>query len=132
MPEANIKPKVLIVEDDESSVFILSFLLEKQGFQVIWAADGSEGLEVARQAMPDLILLDLWLPRMDGYAVAQALRDMPLFAHVPILAVTSLPIMDDLGRALASGCNDYIEKPIDEHSLITKIKQHWPPHSTER
>ena len=117
-------PTILVIEDDEQSRFILTVMLKNQGFQVLQACDGYAGLEAARQAQPDLILLDILLPGLDGYAVAHALRDDPKFANTPILAETSLPMMGNRDRALAAGCTDYIEKPIDEEILITKIKQY--------
>ncbi|MBI5958154.1 MAG: response regulator [Chloroflexi bacterium] len=119
-----MKTRILIIEDDEQSRYLLSVILEHHGYQVIQACDGYEGIEAAKQARPALILLDLLLPGLDGYAVAQKLRRDSAFTRVPILAVTAIPMMSNHKRALAAGCTDYIEKPVDQNFLIDRIKEH--------
>lgn len=124
-------PTILIVEDDEENMYVLTVMLRPYGYQLIQARDGYQGLEATRQAKPDLILLDLLLPGLDGYTVAQQLRNDPAFANVPIIAVSSLPLLSNEKRALAAGCNDYLEKPIDRDILIAKVQEYLTPTSDQ-
>jgi len=116
--------KILVIEDNEQNMYLVNFILEKYGYQVIQASDGVEGILQARQQQPDLILLDIQLPIMDGYAVARELRKIELLAKAPIVAVTSYAMPGDRENALAAGCSGYIEKPIDLDTFITQIEQY--------
>jgi CheY-like chemotaxis protein len=107
----------------------MRFLLEKHGFAVADASSGRLGLEMARRLRPDLILLDIQLPEMDGYAVAAALRMLEDQRATPIVAVTSHAMVGDREKALASGATDYIEKPIDPDTFVGRIRKHLPPGS---
>lgn len=113
--------KVLLIEDNEQNRYLATFLLESHGYHVVAADDGALGVATARQLLPDLILLDIQLPRMDGYAVAQALRELPELRDTPIVAVTSYAMVGDREKALASGCNGYIEKPINPDTFVAEI-----------
>ncbi len=104
---------ILLIEDNEHNRYLASFLLHARGWEVICAEDGPTGLRYAQNKTPDLILLDIQLPGMDGYAVAQELRKHAKLLLVPIVAVTSYAIPGDREQCLAAGCNGYIEKPID-------------------
>jgi CheY-like chemotaxis protein len=115
---------ILIIEDNEQNLYLMRFLLERHGFTVVAATDGREALEVAEQVKPDAILLDIQLPTMDGYAVASALRENTAVARVPIIAVTSYAMVGDRERVLAAGATDYIEKPIDPDTFVSRISQH--------
>lgn len=115
---------ILVIEDNEQNMYLVNFILEKYGYQVIQASDGVEGISQARQQKPDLILLDIQLPIMDGYAVARELRKIEWLAKVPIVAVTSYAMPGDQENALAAGCWGYIEKPIDPDTFITQIEQY--------
>ena len=117
--------KILVIEDNEQNMYLVNFILEKYGYQVIQASDGVEGILQARQQQPDLILLDIQLPIMDGYAVARELRKIELLAKAPIVAVTSYAMPGDRENALAAGCSGYIEKPIDPDTFITQIEQYF-------
>jgi CheY-like chemotaxis protein len=119
-----MKRTVLIIEDNEQNLYLATFLLEKQGFEVVPARSGPEGIELAARIQPDLILLDIQLPQMDGYAVASALRLNAALEGVPIVAVTSYAMVGDRERTLAAGCNDYIEKPINPDRFISQIETH--------
>ena len=116
---------VLVIEDNEQNLYLVTYILEKNGCEVVQARDGREGIAVAERRTPDLILLDIQLPGMDGYAVAQALRSNPVLARVPIVAVTSYAMTGDRERALAAGCSGYIEKPINPDTFMTDLSRHF-------
>jgi two-component system, cell cycle response regulator DivK len=117
-----MKPKILIIEDNEQNRYLATFLLEKAGYAVIPASDGKLGIELAGQALPRAILLDIQLPTMDGYAVARALRSNPELNHIPIVAVTSYAMPGDREKALGAGCNGYLEKPINPETFVAEIE----------
>jgi len=100
-----MKDKILLIEDNEQNRYLVTFLLETNGYEVISAADGALGIELAGQFLPRLILLDIQLPTMDGYAVARELRNNAALKNIPIVAVTSYAITGDREKALSSGCN---------------------------
>lgn len=118
-----MKPKVLLIEDNAQNRYLTTFLLEQHGYTVLEASDGPAGIELARTFQPDLILLDIQLPSMDGYAVARALRSLDSMRLVPIVAVTSYAMVDDREKALESGCNGYIEKPIDPETFVPDLER---------
>jgi two-component system, cell cycle response regulator DivK len=121
-----MKSTVLLIEDNEQNIYLATFLLRTGGFEVVQARNGVEAIFSARQAVPDLILLDIELPGMDGYAVARELRQQHSLASVPIVAVTSYAMVGDREKALAAGCTDYIEKPINPDTFVTQVTQHLP------
>jgi len=116
-----MKPKILLIEDNEQNRYLATFLLEKHGCSVIHATDGPAGVEMAAAQPFDLILLDIQLPVMDGHAVAHAIRSHATLKHVPIIAVTSYAMAGDREKALAAGCNGYIEKPIDPDKFVAQV-----------
>jgi two-component system, cell cycle response regulator DivK len=118
-----MKTKVLVIEDNEQNMYLVNFILEFQGYEVIQARNGSDGVSMAREHQPDLILLDIQLPIMDGYTVAREIRKIETMHNVPIVAVTSYAMPGDREQALAAGCNGYIEKPINPDTFIIEIKQ---------
>lgn len=115
---------LLIIEDNEQNLYLMRFLLEKNGFTIIEAENGREGIEKALRYHPRGILLDIQLPEMDGYAVASELREHTELEHVPIIAVTSYAMVGDKEKALASGATGYIEKPINPNSFVDEITQY--------
>lgn len=119
-----MKSTLLVIEDNEQNLYLATFLLEQNGFTVISARNGLEGIELAKRIRPALIILDIQLPEMDGYAVAQALRQNPALQDVPIVAVTSYAMVGDRERALAAGCNGYIEKPINPETFRSEIEKY--------
>jgi two-component system, cell cycle response regulator DivK len=119
---------ILIIEDNEQNLYLVTFILEKSGYRVFQARSGDEGVRMASVCEPDLILLDIQLPVMDGYTVARELRKIPSLAAIPIIAVTSFAMPGDREQALAAGCTGYIEKPIDPDTFITQVNQHLPSH----
>ena len=112
---------VLIIEDNEQNRYLLTFLLEQNGFRVVSAVDGASALELVPALMPDIILLDIQLPGMDGYEVAAALRAMAQIRDTPIVAVTSYAMVGDRERALSAGCSGYLEKPIDPDTFVAEV-----------
>jgi two-component system, cell cycle response regulator DivK len=127
-----MKPSVLLIEDNEQNRYLTTFLLERRGYEVTAAADGPLGVELAGRVLPELILLDIQLPTMDGYAVARALRENPALRDVPIIAVTSYAMPGDREKALAAGCDGYIEKPIDPETFVTEIERYRDETREER
>lgn len=116
-----MRTAVLLIEDNPQNRYLLTFLLEKHGFDISSAPDGPRGLELARVMTPDLVLLDIQLPTMHGYDVAAALRKEPSCRTVPIVAVTSYAMPGDRERAMAAGCTGYIEKPIDPDTFVDEV-----------
>ena len=120
---------VLLIEDNEQNRYLATFLLEHHGYRVISAADGPLGLELAPRLAPDLVLLDIQLPGMDGYSVARGPRALPELARTPIIAVTSYAMVGDREKSLAAGCTGYIEKPINPDTFVAEIERCAPPAS---
>lgn len=118
--------RILMIEDNAQNRYLAGFLLEASGWEMVHAEDGPSGLALARMVDPVLILLDIQLPGMDGYAVARALRADPRSAAVPIVAVTSYAMAGDRERCLASGCDGYIEKPIDPQTFVALVERFVP------
>ena len=117
-------PKVLIIEDNEQNMYLMKYLLEMNGFEVVSATTGQAGIAAAVELRPTVILLDIQLPIMDGYAVASELRQRPTIAETPIIVVTSYAMAGDRDRALASGATDYIEKPIDPATFVSQVSKY--------
>ena len=127
-----MKPRVLVIEDNDQNLYLVTFLLERHGLEVLAARDGRSGIEMASRVRPDLILLDIQLPLIDGYAVARAIRADPDLATLPIIAVTSYAMVGDRERCLDAGCTDYIEKPINAETFIQQVAGHLPPGAVTR
>lgn len=121
-----MKSKILLIEDNEQNRYLATFLLEQRGYEVISAETGPLGIDLAGKIVPDLILLDIQLPGMDGYAVARALKSDPRLDHIPIVAVTSYAMVGDKESVLAAGAEGYIEKPIDPETFVSRIEQFLP------
>jgi CheY-like chemotaxis protein len=119
-------PTILIIEDNEQNSYLERYILEKKGCAVVCAPDGLTGLSMAENESPDVILLDIQLPGMDGYEVAKRLRACPACASVPIIAVTSYAMAGDRERILAAGADDYMEKPIDPSSFAERVLAQVP------
>lgn len=115
--------RILLIEDNAQNRYLANFLLEARGWEIVHAEDGPTGVALAGQTDPALILLDIQLPGMDGYAVAQALRSDPKLQAIPIVAVTSYAMSGDRERCLAAGCNGYIEKPIDPQTFAGEVER---------
>lgn len=114
--------RILLVEDNEMIRDMLSERLERKGFEVYRAVDGLQGVEVARSEKPDLILLDMSLPVMDGWQAARQLKTNAETQAIPIIALTAHAIAGDREKTLAAGCDDYSTKPVDFPQLLVKIQ----------
>lgn len=114
---------ILLIEDNEQNRYLLTFLLEQRGHTVTSAVDGRAGIDMADSLKPDLILLDIQLPTMHGYDVAESLRKNEALKNTPIIAVTSYAMPGDREKALAAGCDGYIEKPIDPDTFGSEVEQ---------
>ena len=115
--------KILIIEDNDQNLYLETFILQKNGHEIIQARNGEIGIALAAETLPDLILLDIQLPGMDGYTVAEELRKNPSITDIPIVAVTSYAMTGDRERILESGCTGYIEKPIDPDTFHAEVIQ---------
>jgi two-component system cell cycle response regulator DivK len=115
---------ILLIEDNEQNRYLATFLLEKRGHTVLSASDGPNGIKQAGCILPQLILLDIQLPSMDGYAVARTLRENPALKTTPIVAVTSYAMPGDREKTIAAGCNGYIEKPINPDTFVAEIERY--------
>ena len=116
--------RILVVEDQEDNMQILRDLLSSVGYQIIEARDGEEGVRAASAESPDLILMDIQLPVLDGYETTRRIRTNPSLSSVPIIAVTSYALTGDETKALAAGCNDYVTKPYSPKALLAKIREY--------
>ncbi len=115
--------RILVVEDNEMNRDMLSRRLTRQGYGVIVACDGEEGLAMARTELPDLIIMDLSLPRVDGWEVTRRLKAEETTRDIPIIALTAHAMSTDRDKALAAGCNDFDTKPVDFERLIAKVRR---------
>jgi len=118
-----MKRTILLIEDNEQNRYLATFLLEQRGYKVITSEDGPRGIELAPILDPDIILLDIQLPLMDGYAVARALRGIDTLRNTPIIAVTSYAMVGDREKCLAAGCDGYLEKPINPDTFVADIER---------
>ena len=123
-----MKETILVIEDNEQNLYLTTFILIKNGYHVISARDGRKGIELANKIKPGLILLDIQLPVMDGYAVAKNLRSNHVLDDVPIVAVTSYAMAGDKEKILAAGCTGYIEKPINPDTFMAEIEEYLSDH----
>ena len=117
-----MKTKVLIIEDNEQNMYMLTFLLENENYEVVQAYNGTAGIEAAKNNKPDIILLDIQLPEMDGYSVAKKLRESTDLKDTPIITVTSYAMPGDKEKAIKSGATGYIEKPINPDTFIAQME----------
>ncbi len=115
-------PKILLVEDNEMNRDMLSRRLLKRGYEVSIAIDGAEGVRMVESEQPDLVLMDMSLPVMDGADATAAIRNNPLLRQVPILALTASAMAADREKALAAGCDDFDTKPVDLARLLEKVE----------
>jgi CheY-like chemotaxis protein len=118
--------EILYVEDNEDNVYMLKRRLERAGFQVVVAADGEQGVALARERRPDLILMDLSLPVLDGWEATRRLKGSEETRTIPIIALSAHAMPGDREKALEAGCDDYDAKPVNLPSLLAKIRALLP------
>lgn len=118
--------RILVVEDTEDNRQIIRDLLSSVGYDLIEAVDGAEGVALAQSQQPDLILMDIQLPQMDGYEATRQIRAIPQLERVPIIAVTSYALSGDEAKTREAGCDAYIAKPFSPRQLLAKIREFLP------
>jgi two-component system cell cycle response regulator DivK len=116
-------PKILIVEDDTMNREMLARRLDWEGYQVATAADGMQAVEMASSERPDLILMDVGIPVLNGWQATQQIKSQPETSHIPVIALTAYALTEDRAKALAAGCDDYETKPIDFPRLLHKMQR---------
>ena len=116
--------KILYVEDNPDNVYMLTRRLKKKGFELIIAGDGQEGIDKAIEESPDLILMDLSLPTMDGWTATAKIKEIEEVKDIPIIALSAHAMPEHRDRALKAGCSDYDTKPVDIKRLLSKIGQY--------
>jgi len=116
--------RILVVEDNEANLCLTRLILQKSGYLVIEARNGAKGVELALQEKPDLILMDIQLPDIDGLETTRRIRVSESDGQIPIIALTSYAMAGDREKALAAGCTGYIEKPINPETFLAKIEEY--------
>lgn len=115
--------KILVIEDNENNMYLMNFLLTKYGYEVVKAITGEEGVELAEKEKPDLILMDIMLPGIDGIEATRLIRELEIDKKAPIIAITSFAMSGDKEKLLANGCTGYIEKPINPETFMGEIEK---------
>lgn len=115
--------KILIIEDNDNNMYLISFILKQDGFYILEARTGIEGVETASREKPDLIIMDIQLPDINGLEATKQIRNTLANIEIPIVALTSYAMTGDREMALAAGCDGYIEKPIDPETFLSEIKK---------
>ena len=113
--------RVLIIEDDHENLALMSLIFERANFEVFKAVDGISGLEIARQEQPDIILLDLAIPNLDGWEVTRRIKENIITKNIPIIIVTALALSRDKKRAFEAGCDAYFVKPFNVTELMSEV-----------
>ena len=116
-------PSILLVEDNEFNRDMLSRRLQRKGFEVLLAVDGAQGIEVAKKQLPDLVLMDMDLPVVDGWEATRRLKADTATSNIPIIALTAHAQQSDCDRAYLSGCDDFATKPIEFAALLDKVSR---------
>jgi CheY-like chemotaxis protein len=124
--------RILLVEDNLANRRMAEFLLRSRGMIVIEATTGAEAVELARSERPDLVIMDVQLPGMDGFAATRAIKADPITRHIPVVAMTAYAMSGDRERAMAAGCDGYITKPIDTREFPVTIARYLAAHRDPR
>jgi two-component system, cell cycle response regulator DivK len=119
--------RILVIEDQEDNRRILRDLLSSVGYELIEAENGEDGVAAAAAERPDLILMDIQLPLLDGYEATRRIKAQPALSAIPIIAVTSYALSGDEDKARAAGCEGYVTKPFSPRELLAKIREYLPP-----
>ena len=118
-----MKKKILIVEDNPQNMKLMEMLLEAKGYILLEAIDGKQAMDVATTKRPDLIIMDIQLPKMSGLEVTKRLRQLPAFNHIPIIAITAYAMKGDKEKFIEAGCDAYLPKPINTRELPKVISE---------
>jgi two-component system cell cycle response regulator DivK len=118
--------RILVIEDQEDNRRIVRDLLTRVGYELIEAVNGEDGVKAAAAHVPDLILMDIQLPGIDGYETTRQIKAKPALKHIPIIAVTSYALSGDDVKAYEAGCNGYVAKPFSPRALLAKIREYLP------
>ncbi len=118
--------RILVVEDTEDNRRIIRDLLTSAGYELIEATDGAAGVAAAMSEIPDLVLMDIQLPVLDGYEATRRIKADPATRHIPIIAVTSYALSGDEAKARAAGCDGYVAKPFSPRQLLAMVRAHLP------
>lgn len=118
--------RILVIEDQEDNRRILCDLLTTRGYEIIEATTGLDGVSIAEKERPDLILMDIQLPGIDGYEATRRIKANPILHQIPIIAVTSYALSGDDVKAREAGCDAYVTKPFSPRALLVKIREHLP------
>jgi CheY-like chemotaxis protein len=118
---------VLLVEDNEDNLVVYRTILEHVGFRVLEARDGEEGVNSARQFLPDLILMDISIPKLDGWEATQRLKSDPTTSIIPIIALTAHALEEDRQKALQAGCDGYLAKPVEPRRVVQEVERFVGP-----
>jgi len=118
-----MKKKILVVEDNPTNLYLVKFILQKAGYEVIEAVNGEEGLQKAITELPGLILMDMQLPVMNGYEATAQIKANEKTRHIPVFALTAFAMRGDREKSLEAGCDAYLKKPIDPENFVEKIEQ---------
>jgi two-component system, cell cycle response regulator DivK len=129
--DADMTKRILVVEDQADNMQILRDLLTSAGYEVIEAKDGLEGVRAATAHRPDLILMDIQLPLLDGYEATRRIKADPALCAIPIIVVTSYALSGDEGKARAAGCDGYVPKPYSPRLLLTKVREYLSVEAAE-
>ncbi len=116
------KPKILIVDDNPQNLELLQIYLEDIDCDSLAAADGEQALDIINNQLPDIVLLDIMMPKMSGFEVCRRIKNNPKTAPIPVIMVTALTELGDIERAIASGTDDFLSKPINKWELLTRVK----------
>lgn len=116
--------KILVIEDEKNILFVFSRLLENKGYRVITAEDGLKGLELAQEELPDLILLDLVLPKLDGFKILSTLKDDENTKEIPVIIISARSDNDSIEETLKAGAENYLVKPVDRNKLLAEIDKY--------
>ena len=118
-----MKATILVIEDNELNMILIRDLLELEGYRVIEAYDAERGLQIAREKKPDVILMDIQLPGMDGLTATRLIQKDPVLREIPIVALTAYAMEKDKKEAIAAGCIGFIAKPIDTRSFVNTVSK---------
>jgi two-component system cell cycle response regulator DivK len=119
-----VSKRVLVVEDDAQNSYLIGFILEKSGYEVVTAVDGEQAIVEVENALPDLILMDMLLPKMNGYEATRRIKARSEAKDIPIVALTAYSMKGDREKILESGCDGYISKPIDPETFVSEMEEY--------